>query len=375
MDVHGRSTESRSLNTPPHPLENHRRSARHLREVHLGWSMDVIVLAGGFGSRLRPWTLHVPKPLIPILDRTMIEHVVSILPEHMVEKVLIAAGYGIEQMRQHFASLDLPYEVVIVEETEPLGTGGAIANCREHLSGGTCCVINGDLLTSLRVDEMLVAHKAAETLASISLWEVEDPSRFGVADFDSSSSRIRRFQEKPPREEAYSNLINAGTYLLEPEVFDRMPEGAFSMERVVFPELAEQGELSGFPFEGHFVDAGTPPSYIEAIQTSILNQAWVTGDSVVGGNWFDAGVTVDPTAVVLGCAVGMEAEIGPSCSLVSSALLDSVSIASGSEIQGCMIGNNAQIGSDCKLQNVVIDHGLVIPDGHVQIGGTYPTAD
>ena len=138
--------------------------------------MDVIVLAGGFGTRLRPWTQHVPKPLIPILDRTMIEHVVSILPEEMVDKVLIAAGYGIEQMRNHFATLDLPYEVVIVEETEPLGTGGAIANCREHLGEGTCCVINGDLLTSLRVDEMLSAHKASGTLASISLWEVDDLS-------------------------------------------------------------------------------------------------------------------------------------------------------------------------------------------------------
>ena len=95
--------------------------------------MDVIVLAGGFGTRLRPWTLHVPKPLIPILDRTMIEHVVSILLA-MVDKVLIAAGYGIEQMREHFASLDLPYEVVIVEETEPSGRVEP-ANCREHLSG------------------------------------------------------------------------------------------------------------------------------------------------------------------------------------------------------------------------------------------------
>ncbi|MEC9091008.1 MAG: nucleotidyltransferase family protein, partial [Candidatus Thermoplasmatota archaeon] len=131
--------------------------------------MDVVVLAGGFGTRLRPWTLQMPKPLIPILDRTMIEHVVSILPKEMVDKVLIAAGYGIEQMRDHFATLDLPYEVIIVEETEPLGTGGAIANCREYLGEGTCCVINGDLLTSLRVNEMLQAHKEARTLASISL--------------------------------------------------------------------------------------------------------------------------------------------------------------------------------------------------------------
>ena len=305
----------------------------------------------------------------------MIEHVVSILPEEMVDKVLIAAGYGIEQMRNHFATLDLPYEVVIVEETEPLGTGGAIANCREHLGEGTCCVINGDLLTSLRVDEMLRAHKAAGTLASISLWEVEDPSRFGVADFDFASTRICRFQEKPPREEAYSNLINAGTYLLEPEVFDRMPEGAFSMERVVFPELAEGGELSGFPFEGHFVDAGTPASYIEAVQTSIRNKAWIGGDSTGDHNWFGRDVEVDSSSKVSGSAVDSNCKIKFSCIIASSALLNSVSVESGVSISGCMIGKNAQIGEGCNLQNVVVDHGAIVPSGHAQNGGVFPTAD
>ena len=340
--------------------------------------MDVVVLAGGFGTRLRPWTLEMPKPLIPILDRTMIEHVVSILPEEMVDKVLIAAGYGIEQMRDHFATLDLPYEVIIVEETEPLGTGGAIANCREYLGEGTCCVINGDLLTSLRVDEMLKAHKEAGTLASISLWEVEDPSRFGVADFDSESNLIHRFQEKPPREEAYSNLINAGTYLLEPEVFNRMPEGAFSMERVVFPELAEEGELSGFPFEGHFVDAGTPESYIEAVQTSIANQAWISGRQsidagVLCGTWYGEDFTGDiALSLFMDSAIGSNCDIGDECNIRSSALLDSVSVGEGSSIIGCLIGHNAKIGEYCNLENVVVGHGAIIPSDHIQNGGTFP---
>ena len=336
--------------------------------------MDVIVLAGGFGTRLRPWTLHAPKPLIPILDRTMIEHVVSILPEGMVDKVLVAAGYGIEQMRSHFSGLDLPYEVVIVEETEPLGTGGAIANCREHLGEGTCCVINGDLLTSLRVDEMLAAHQATGTLASISLWEVEDPSRFGVADYESESTLIRRFQEKPPREEAYSNLINAGTYLLEPEVFDRMPQGAFSMERVVFPVLAEEGELSGFPFDGHFVDAGTPESYIEAMQTSIANQAWVDGKSAQGGNWFGDSVSIASDASISESSLDSGTQVDSGSTVVSSALLSNVNVESGCQISGCMIGHNAHIGENSILENVMVDHGAIVPRGHAQNGGVFPTA-
>ena len=116
------------------------------------------------------------------------------------------------------------YEVVIVEEKEPLGTGGAIANTKDYLSGGPFCVINGDLITSLRVEDMMEFHKAKGGIATISLWEVEDPSRFGVADYIQRAGKIMRFQEKPPIEEAYSNLINAGTYILEPEIFKLMPD-------------------------------------------------------------------------------------------------------------------------------------------------------
>ncbi|MEE2747358.1 MAG: NDP-sugar synthase, partial [Candidatus Thermoplasmatota archaeon] len=228
---------------------------------------------------------------------------------------------------------------------------------------------------SLRVDEMLTAHKEAGTLASISLWEVEDPSRFGVADFDSESTKIRRFQEKPPREEAYSNLINAGTYLLEPEVFDRMPEGAFSMERVVFPVLAEEGELSGFPFEGHFVDAGTPQSYIEAIQTSIQNQAWIRGDAGDNGSWFGSNISVAKGAHVAESSLDDGCQINVDSELVSSALLNNVIIGKGCKISGCMIGHDVVIGEGCNLQDVVIDHGVNVPSGHLQTGGTFPTAD
>ena len=173
---------------------------------------------------------------------------------------------------------------------------------------------------------MLVAHKASGTLASISLWEVE-ASHFGVADFDSTSTRIRRFR-KNLRAKKLFNLINTGTYLLEPEVFDRMPQG-IQHGAVVFPVLAEEGGLSGFPFEGHFVDAGTPPSYIEAVQTSIEG-AWVRGNS--GNNWFGNGVVVDSTSKVSGSAVVLIA-ILETCNIVSSALLNSVSVGSAPRYQ------------------------------------------
>ena len=333
--------------------------------------MDVVVLAGGFGTRLRPWTSHRPKPLLPILDQTMIEHVVSILPTASLSRVLIAAGYGIEQMRVHFDSLDTDYEVIIVEESEPLGTGGAIANCREHLNGETFCVINGDLLTSLRVDEMMALHEAKGGIATISLFAVDDPTRFGVADYDEESCRIRRFQEKPTIEEAFSNLINAGTYILEPEIFDRMPDGAFSMERVVFPVLAEQGLLHGFPFEGWFVDAGTPASYIEAVHNCIDNSRYIRGRREAG-NWYGGSEVVDEGAIVNGCSIENGVRIEGGAIVRDSALLDSASISEAAKVTNCLIGRGAIIGSMSELDGVVVDFHSIVPAGHVQSGGRYP---
>ena len=315
--------------------------------------MDVVVLAGGFGTRLRPWTDSTPKPLLPILDRSMIEHVVDVLPEALVDRVLIAAGYGVEKMREHFEGTQLPYEVVIIEEYEPLGTGGAIANCKEHLSGGTFCVINGDLITSLNVEDMLEFHKKNGGIATISLWEVEDPSRFGVADYIVDTGKIMRFQEKPPREEAYSNLINAGTYILEPEIFKLMPIGAHSIERDVYEGLAATGGLNGFPFEGWFVDAGTPSSFVEASQECITGMRFRSG-AVEGDSWF--GVGSANQGEVRGSSIGHNASIGEGAAVQDSVILDGAEIGDACIIEGCLIGYGAVVSEGSVLKGQIIGH-------------------
>lgn len=316
--------------------------------------MDVIVLAGGFGTRLRPWTEKVPKPLLPILDKTLIEHVVGIIPESQVSKIIIAAGYGIEKMRDHFSRVNLPYEVEIIEETEPLGTGGAIANCRSHLSGGTFCVINGDLITSLRVEEMLEFHRSNGGIGTISLWEVEDPSRFGVADYRRENGKIMRFQEKPPIEEAFSNLINAGAYILEPEIFNLMPKGAHSIERDVYEDLAATGGLNGFPFEGWFVDAGTPQSFIEASRACILAGSFSSG-SIYRDSWFGEGSTIK--GEVASSTIGFGAYIGEGSTVRDSVVLEGAEIGPNCNIEGCLIGIGARIPEGSILMSKIVDHG------------------
>jgi len=316
--------------------------------------MDVVVLAGGFGTRLRPLTEGVPKPLLPILDRAMIEHVVAVLPESLVDRVLIASGFGIDKMRAHLSGIDLPYDVVIVEEREPLGTGGAIENCKEHLSGEAFCVINGDLITSLRVEEMLEFHQSNGGIATISLWEVEEPSRFGVADYNPKTGKIRRFQEKPPKEEAYSNLINAGTYILEPEIFKLMPDGAHSIERDVYEDLAATGGLNGFPFEGWFVDAGTKESFIEATQVCISRGRFASG-SVIGDSWFGDGSS--NSGDVSSSSVGGLARIGEGTVIRDSVIMEGAMIGPGCNIEGCLVGMGAEVDAGTALSGEIVNHG------------------
>ena len=257
-------------------------------------------------------------------------------------------------MRDHFSKVSLSYEVEIIEETEPLGTGGAIANCREHLSGGTFCVINGDLITSLRVEEMLEFHRSNGGIGTISLWEVEDPSRFGVADYREKNGKIMRFQEKPPIEEAFSNLINAGAYILEPEIFNLMPAGAHSIERDVYENLAAAGGLNGFPFEGWFVDAGTPKSFIEASQACISAGSFSSG-SVDRGSWFGEGST--NKGKVVSSTIGSRACIEEGSVVRDSVVLEGAEIGPNCNIEGCLIGIGAMVPEGSDLSSEIVDHG------------------
>ena len=171
--------------------------------------MDVIVLAGGFGTRLRPWTEGRAKPLLPLLDKTLLERVVEAVPPEMVDRVVVAAGYGIDEMESFFEGSSMPYEIVISIEQEALGTGGAVALARQHLSGdGPVLVLNGDLISSVDVAALAAHHMATGVKATLSVWAVDDPSRSGVCDLD-ESGMIGRFQEKPePGTEFSLSLIH-----------------------------------------------------------------------------------------------------------------------------------------------------------------------
>ena len=212
--------------------------------------MDVVVLAGGFGTRLRPWTEGRAKPLLPVLDKTLLERVVECVPNELIDRVVIAAGYSIAEMEQFFSSSNLPYDVIISVEDSPLGTGGAIAKSLEHLNGdGPVLILNGDLVSSVDVNQLLNFHQEKNASITLSLWHVDDPSRFGVCGLD-ESGMITRFQEKPEPGTEFSNLINAGCYLIERDVLESLSLKKHSMEREVFPLIADKGKMAGLEFQG-----------------------------------------------------------------------------------------------------------------------------
>ena len=335
--------------------------------------MQVVVLAGGVGSRLRPWTHSIPKPLLPVLDKTLLEHVVSSLPVDMVDEVVVAGGYRVDQIKEHFKASDSPFDVRIVPEDEPLGTGGALGNCRDVVSGTFAC-FNGDIISSLDASSMLSLHSKNKSIGTLGLWKVDDPTRFGIVGLD-GSSRITRFMEKPRPEEVFSNLINAGSYIFEDDIFDYMPHEKHSIERDVFPVLASEQLLSGQSFEGYFIDAGTPAAWSEAVKASISHQRWSRGLVPAGTtSWFADEVTyksisgqstVEESMIGAGCSIG-------SAHLKASTLLTKAVVGEGSTLTSCLIGKGADVGSACHLTEVVVDHGAVLPNGTVQPGGQWP---
>ena len=322
--------------------------------------MQVVVLAGGVGSRLRPWTNQIPKPLLPMLDATLLERVVEGVPENLVDEVIVAGGYKVDQIRDYFRNAEVDFDVRIVPEDKPLGTGGALGNCRDIISGRFAC-FNGDIVSSLDVGAMLEQHAKMDVKGTLALWEVEDPTRFGIVGLDEKRN-VTQFKEKPKPEEVFSNLINAGSYILEDEVFDIMPNGKHSLERDVFPVLAEEGSLAGFPFDGYFIDAGTPISWHEGVRRCIDENRFKTG-SIKGGSWHQGSYTtarnsmVQEDCIVLG-------------NVSDSTLLKGAKIHSGATVSNCLIGEGAIIESDAKLANVVVGHGVIVSAGHIQSEGT-----
>lgn len=329
--------------------------------------VQFVAIAGGFGTRLRPLTLHRPKALLPLLNRPQILHVLDRLPPDC-DRVIVAVNYMYESVRDYFEALDSDVEVVVVNEPEPLGTGGAIKNVEGEVSG-TFAVANGDVIDRLDFKDFLQFHRRHRGIGSLGVGSVEDPTAYGVVALE--GERITRFVEKPQETEAPSNLANAGRYFLEPEVFDVIERGhAVSLEREVFPQLIPRG-LYAFRETGFWSDAGTLPAYLEA-QRLLLGDG---GSGVAKAADVTRGMVRPPVLVAAGSFVegnlGPNVVLGRGCkvgrsSVRNAALFDGVSVDDKVEIDASIVGEGAAIGEGSVVRNSIVgDRVQVAPHTHL----------
>ena len=327
--------------------------------------MDAVVLVGGFGTRLRPLTLTRPKQMLPVVDRPMIEHVVGRLGEQGITRAVLSLGYRPDAFEAAYphrrcAGVELFYAV----EPEPLDTAGAIAfAARMAEVQDTFIAVNGDVINRFPLVELLELHRRAEAQATIALAPVPDPSRFGVVVCD-HDGRVQAFVEKPSADEAPSNQINVGIYALEPTALDSVAEGArASIEREVFPRLVEGGGLHAVAWDGFWVDAGTPETYLE-VQGALSDGGWVHRSAEVASD-----ATVEGSVVMDGAVVA------PGASVIGSALLPGAKVGRESVVERSIVGYSAEIGAGASLRNlsVVGDHTTIPPSADLN-GERVPAA-
>ena len=331
--------------------------------------MQVVVLAGGIGSRLLPWTKGIPKPLLPMLDKTLLEQVISSVPSEMIDEVVVAGGYKVDMIKSYFSKSDFDFDITIVPEDEPLGTGGALGNCRDVVSGNFAC-FNGDVISSLDIKSLLQLHKSNGGIGTLGLWEVNDPTRFGIVGID-DNSKITRFMEKPKPEEVFSNLINAGSYIFEDDIFEYIPKQRNSIEREVFPLLAEEELLNGQKFDGFFIDSGTRSSWCDAVRTCIANDRFSKGE-IRGNSWFAKPQgKVEQGSTIIDSMIDSGIEIMNS-KIVNSTLLSGSKISRNVSIESSLIGENVTIGENSKITNMIIDHDSIVPDNTILNDGQWP---
>jgi mannose-1-phosphate guanylyltransferase len=330
-----------------------------------------VILVGGFGTRLRPLTLTRPKQMLPVVHSTMIERVVESLGRQGVTEVVLSLGYRQDVFVEAFpdgtcAGVRLVYAV----EPEPLDTAGAIGFAARYAGvDETFVVLNGDVLTDIPLAGLLERHAASGAEGTIALTPVDDPSRYGVVPTE-PDGRVLGFVEKPPRDEAPTNWINAGMYVLEPSVLDRIPGGRkVSVERETFPQLVEAGALYAVQSDAYWVDAGTPETYLQ-VQLDLLDG--VRGAPEDGTH---PSAAVDPSASVVRSVLGAGVVVGPGARVRDSVLFPGATVAAGASVTGSVLGAGASVAEGASVADLsVIGDDAAVAAGEALTAARRPDA-
>ncbi|MBJ7900191.1 MAG: mannose-1-phosphate guanylyltransferase [Cyanobacteria bacterium RI_101] len=325
--------------------------------------MRAVLMAGGSGTRLRPLTCDLPKPMVPILNRPIAAHIIHLLKRHNITEIIATLHYLPDALQDYFQDgsefgVRMSYSV---EDELPLGTAGCVKNLEELLQE-TFLVISGDSITDLDLSAAIAFHRAKGAKATLVLTRVPNPIEFGVVITD-ERQRIRRFLEKPSTSEIFSDTVNTGIYILEPELLSYLPdkeEADFSKD--LFPLLLEKDEpMYGYIAEGYWCDVGSLESYREAQYDALGEKVALDFPQSCPqpGVWMGDNVIIDPTArlcppVLIGdnCRIGPNSEIGP-----ATVIGDNTTIGLGAELKRAIVGHGALIGDEVSLAACVVGRG------------------
>jgi NDP-sugar pyrophosphorylase family protein len=338
--------------------------------------MKAILLAGGMGTRLRPLTAHTPKPVVPIFNRPFLHYQLDLLkqvPE--IDEAILSLNYRpdrIEEVLGDGSSIGIALRYVV--EPEPLGTGGAIKYASADVTD-TVVVFNGDVLTQIDLAAVLRLHRERRARATIVLTPVENPMAYGLVETDRNGN-VQRFVEKPTADSITTNNINAGIYVLEPETFDRIPDGVpWSIERAYFPSLVERGEtFVAYLYDGYWIDIGAPDKYTQ-VHRDIMDGRFVAApfvDAAAGRVLISAAARVADGATISGpcfidddVVVGKSARVGP-----YSVIGRQCTVGEGASIEGAILWPNCHVGRDASVHEALIGRDCRLGNGVRVTGGT-----
>jgi mannose-1-phosphate guanylyltransferase len=331
--------------------------------------MQALILAGGEGTRLRPLTTTVPKPVVPLVDRPFVVYMLDWLRRHGVDDVVMSCGHlasGVRNVLGDGSAFGI--KLRYVEEPRPLGTGGALKYAAPLLDE-RFLMLNGDVLTDLDVSGQIAQHERAQARATLALTPVEDPTAYGLVR-TAEDGAVTEFVEKPSVDQIDTHNVSAGVYVLERSVIDLLPENrAASIERDVFPQLVGRG-LYGCVSDGYWLDIGTPQRYLEAT-FDILEGTVATGVADRMGTGYlcvehgvdSAGRIIPPALVESGCVIADGARVGARVVLGGG-----VTVGEGTTIERAVVMQGAEIGANCTLSGCIVGGGVRIGDDCVVDG-------
>jgi len=360
--------------------------------------MKAVILVGGLGTRLRPLTINTPKAMVPVLNTPFLEHVIGNLRRHNVKDITLAQSHLAQPVKDYFDNgsrfgVRLNYTV----EDTPMGTAGAVKMAEKHLDEAFL-VLNGDIFTDLDFTAMIDFHRKSQAKITIALTPVEDPTSYGLIETN-TQGRVTRFLEKPSWDQVTTNMINAGSYVLEPDVLTHIPPKTnFSFERMLFPLFLEWGKpIFAYSSSAYWLDIGTPEKYFQ------LNKDLLSGKSSLPVRPWQAGQHgfasskeviigekshIHPTAQITGpavigsnCTIGQQVRvngpvvIGAGCQILEDTVIEesliwqAVHIGPGTKVRGSIIANNCRLDAGSIIKDSVLaDNVIVTSSGKLEPG-------